>query len=243
MSDLHVVLQTGPQTLDWVIVVATVVIATMAAVSAGSAVVAAVLTRRLTQDNRALLKVGTEPEVVAYLGMERRSTYLVHLVLENVGQGPACDVEYFVDADPQDFADHGVLRVPANTQRKIASLIPQGERSQRLMGGSLELLGGGGQPALQPFRVRVSYVNLRGVRVEAKEYTLDVSELREVVEVEPSGERLANSLEKIEKHFASVRGTSDRLRVETITTAERREEREALLASQSQQAPAEDEPS
>ncbi len=196
VGDLHVVLQTGPQTVDWVIVAATVVIAV-------SALASLWLNWRLTQDNRALRKAGTEPVVVAYLEIKRLSAaYLIYLALENVGQGPALDVEYFVDADPQDFAAHGVLKVPVRTQRKVASLLPQGGRIERFMGGSTTLLGDSEEAGLQPFRVRVSYTNLRGVAAESKEYPQDISEVREVVEVVPSDERIAKALEKIEKHLS-----------------------------------------
>ena len=51
--------------MDWVIVAATVVIAF-------SALASLWLNWRLTQDNRALRKAGSEPEVVAYLGLDER---------------------------------------------------------------------------------------------------------------------------------------------------------------------------
>ena len=52
--------------MDWVIVAATVTIAC-------SALASLWLTWRLSQDNRALRRAGTEPEVVAYLGLDQRS--------------------------------------------------------------------------------------------------------------------------------------------------------------------------
>ncbi|MDE2933842.1 MAG: hypothetical protein OXS47_08235 [Chloroflexota bacterium] len=209
--------------MDWVIVAATVVIAL-------SALASLWLNWRLTQDNRTLRKAGTEPEVVAYLEPEQRSGILLDLVLENVGQGPACDVEYFVDADPEDFARHEVKYVPARTSRKIRSLLPQGERVARFMGVGHRLYSDDEQARLQPFGVSVWYSNLRGERFGPKEFALDVAEFGGSVRFEPSEERLAKSLESIERHIGSFARGSKRLRVETITTAERRAEDEAFLA-------------
>ena len=214
--------------MDWVIVAATVVIAV-------SALASLLLNWRLTQDNRALRRAGTEPEVVAYLEPDRRSGFLLDLVLENVGQGPACDVEYFVDADPADFAKHEVKYVPARTSRKIKSLLPQGERVARFIGVGNRLYSDDEQARLQPFCVRVWYSNLRGERIGPREFPLDVAELGGSVQFEPSEERLAKSLERIERHMGSLARGSKRLRVETITTAERRAEDEAFVARQMQE--------
>ena len=217
--------------MDWVIVAATVVIAI-------SALASLALNWRLTQDNRALRKAGTEPEVVAYLGLDARSGFLVNLVLENVGQGPACDVEYLVDADPQVFGDHQVISVVAGTTRKIASLLPQGERRERVLGVGNVLYSEREEDRLPPFPVRVSYSNLRGGVVEPKEYVLDIAELGGARQTEPGEERLADSVEKIEKHLGHFASGFKRLHVETITTADRQERDAERRAHWDQQAAA-----
>lgn len=198
--------------MDWVIVAATVVIAFSALASLG-------LTWRLSQDNRALRKAGTEPEVVAYLGIDPRSGFLVNLVLENVGQGPACDVEFFVEADRQDFADHEVMYVTAGATQKIRSLLPQGERVERLLGVGNRLFSDDEAKRLQPFRVDVWYSNLRDVRIGPKEYPLDIAELGGATQSTPTDKRIADALEKIETHLRHFGSGFKRLRVETITTA------------------------
>lgn len=200
---LRVFLQSDSGGVDWSILAPTIVIAFAAIFSAGSAIASVVLTKRLSDDNRALRKASTEPKVVAYLGVERRSAYLVYLVLENVGQGPACDVEFFVEADPEDFANHRVAKVPARTLSKVTSLLPQGGKSQRFMGGSTTLLGSDPAERLQPFSVKVTYSNLRSAVAEPEEYRLDIAELGDLVAVVPPDERIANSVEKIQKQLAS----------------------------------------
>lgn len=180
--------------MDWVIVAATVAIAV-------SAIASLWLNWRLTQDNRALRKVATEPKVVAYLAPDPRSGFLVDLTFANVGQGPACDVEYWIDADPGDFARLEVMHVSAGASRKIASLLPQGEQARRFMGVGNHLYSEDEEARLQPFTVKVWYSNLRGARVGPEEFALDIVEMEGMAQVTPSEERLARSLEKIEVHL------------------------------------------
>ena len=133
--------------MDGVIVAATVVIAFSAAVSAW-------LTWRLSQDNRALRKAGTEPEVVAYTALAGRYRSFFHVVLENVGQGPACDVEIFIDASPSDFARFNLMDIAAGTRRKVRSLLPQGERVEIMMAVHYEVFKDEGKDVLPPISYR-----------------------------------------------------------------------------------------
>ncbi len=211
--------------MDWVIVAATMVIAV-------SAVASFCVTWRLSQDSRALRKAGTEPEVVAYLAPDPRSGFFINLVLENVGQGPACDVEYFVDADPEDFAKREVRNVAAGVTRKISSLLPQGERVERMLGVGNRLYGKDEDARLRPFRVEVCYSNLRGVRAGPKEYVLDIAEFGGSAEITPAEKRIADSLEKIQTQLGHLSSGFNRLHVETTTTAERQAAERERVAHQ-----------
>ena len=183
--------------MDWVVIAATVIIAC-------SSVASLVVTWRLSQDNRILRRVGTEPEVVAYLAIDSRQGFLVNLVFENVGQGPARDVEYFVDADPRNFASGHLMRVSTGASRRIRSLLPQGERVERRLGVGHQLLGTDERPRLRPFDVRVSYSNLRGAGSTTKEYALDISEMEGSPVGAPNDKRIADSLRKIERHLSKM---------------------------------------
>ena len=63
------------------------IIALATAVIAVAAVVTALLTFSLARENRLLRKLGTEPQVVAYLMTDQRYKTMVNLVLANIGQG------------------------------------------------------------------------------------------------------------------------------------------------------------
>lgn len=210
--------------MDWVIVAATVVIAV-------SAIASLWLNWRLSQDNRALRKAGTEPEVVAYLAPLGKYRAFFHLVLENVGQGPARDVELFVDAKPSDFDGFDVQDVVPGMRRKVRSLLPQGERVEVMMGVHHKLSKDEGKDVLPAFYVEVTYTNLRGVAITPRRHKIDVSEFSGRFLVSAPEVEVADAVKKIEKHLGHFATGFNRLHVETITAAEQRAEDEAFLAS------------
>ena len=178
--------------MDWVVVAATVVIAI-------SSIASLVVTWRLSQDSRALRTVGTEPKLVAYIGPGRHPQ-LLNLVLENVGQGPARDVAYFVEADSQDFAKYDVKGLIPASLRTIAKILPQGGRREIEI-GLAPLLYKSKDAKLQPFSIRICYSDIHGKRLGPEEYQLDVAELGEAEVSAPTGERLVRVLAKIERRI------------------------------------------
>ena len=224
--------------MDGVILTATIVIALAAIVSAVSAVVSVVLTKRLSEDNRALRKAGTEPEVVAYTAPLGRSNAFFHLVLENVGEGPACDVEFFVHANPDDFAEFNLRDIVPGTRRKVRSLLPQGGKVEVMMGVHHELFKNRGKDVLPPFDVEVTYTNLRGQLSGPRRHRIDVSEFSGPHLIGAPDVEAADSLKKIEKNLEHFASGFKRLHVETITTAEREAHEEEILARREQEAAA-----
>ena len=200
--------------MDWVIVAATVVIAF-------SAITSLWLNWRLSQDNRALRKAGTEPEVVAYTAPLGRYNAFFHLVLENVGEGPACDVEFFVHANPDDFAEFNLRDIVPGRRRKVRSLLPQGGRVEVMMGVHHELFRNKGVDVLPPFDVEVTYTNLRGQLSRPRRHRIDVSEFAGPHLIGDPEVEVADALKKIEKHLGHFASGDQHLHVETITTAER----------------------
>ena len=199
--------------MDWVIVAATMVIAF-------SAITSLWLNWRLSQDNRALRKAGTEPEVVAYLAPLGKYRAFFHLVLQNVGQGPARDVEIFVDAEPSDFDGFDVQEVVPGMRRKVRSLLPQGVRVEVMMGVHHKLSKNEGKDVLPAFYVEVAYTNLRGVAIPPRRHKIDVSEFSGRFLVNNPEVEMADAVQKIEKHLDHFASGFNRLHVETITTAE-----------------------
>ena len=172
------------------------------AIIAISAAVTAVLTWRLICDNRKLAKVGTEPEVVAYLAADPFQPF-TNLVLANVGRGPAREVDFELILEEHHY-DRIVLRNEPN--RKPQGYLLQGEKTEMLFGDH-RLFGTGEEReknALRPFQVVVKWQNLRG-RTFEDAYTLDV---RQFLGIPPTGSlfsplsKIADSLAKIEKSLS-----------------------------------------
>ncbi len=178
---------------------ATVVIAIMACLTWR-------VTRTLSQENRLLRKAGTEPKVVAYL-TPKLGSYVPHvdLVVANIGQGPAQNVVYRIEAKEENFKQYNVQFLKNNSQPMIAFL-PQGERISVVF-GTRDLFGQRGsefesyKSPFPPFNVTVSYQNLEG-----KSYTnthlLDVSNFANMGGTLVSPEYvIAEALKKVERHM------------------------------------------
>ncbi len=175
------------------------------AIIAISAVVTSVLTWRLICDNRKLAKVGTEPEVVAYLAADPFQPF-TNLVLANVGRGPARELDFELILEEHHY-DRIVLRNEPN--RKPHGFLLQGERTEMLF-GDYRLFGTGedrAKNALRPFHVVVKWQNLRGKTFEDA-YTLDV---RQFLGIPPTSSlfsplsKIANSLARIEKSLSRTK--------------------------------------
>ena len=167
-----------------------------------SAAITAILTWRLIRYNRRLSKVGTEPEVIAYLAADPFQPF-TNFVLANVGRGPARNVEFELALEVDQY-DRMVLRNEPN--RKPQGFLLQGEKTEMLFGDH-RLFGIGEareRNALPPFEVVVKWQNLRG-RTFEDTYTLDV---RQFLGVPPTSSlfsplsKFASSLAKIEKSLS-----------------------------------------
>ncbi len=211
------------------VLVATVVIALAAIVTAGSAVASVVLTRRLAEDNRALRKAGTEPDVVVYLQIGPRRG-LLNFILANVGQGPARHVEVCFLAETADFARHDVVPQP-NQYQKVATVLPQGDRHEMFFGNAIAAFK---EPRLQPFKASVRFMDIRDREVEST-FDLDLSPFESSTYVTIKTEHdIALALEQLNKDVRSVIGTGPRFRVETITAEEQQKQEQEFLRQQRQ---------
>lgn len=202
-----------------------------------SAVVTTILTRKLARENELLRKAGTEPEVIAYLEMHPHLWNIFNFVLANVGHGPARNVRFLFEGNEEDFRSHEV-RLRNEEERKAMSFLPQGESIRLFFGSAIKIFV---EPRLQPFNVLVEYEDMKGRRHRAT-YRLDVSQFSGFSTVgHPPEQEIANALKKIEGHLNNISRTfsggfgGNRLRVETMTTQEVRQEYEEWRARREQE--------
>lgn len=147
--------------------VATVVIAFFA-------IITAILTTALANENRLMRKAGTKPEVVVYLAADPQRPPAINFVLANVGCGPAKNIEFALEGDMNDFTAHEVSTAFTNNAGgKGTDMLPQGERIQSFFGVGPLLLA---TPRLHCFSVSITYEDLNGETYN-KCYELDVAQL------------------------------------------------------------------
>ena len=168
-----------------------------------------VVTILLYQEYRLLRKAGTEPKVLAYLKPELGS-YIAHvnLVVANLGQVPAVNVVYRINAEQENFKRYDVPFLNHDAKVRVGCL-PQGEQICVLL-GTHTLLGlqpdeSGkmcqARPPMPPFKVTVSYKNLKRKPYE-QTFEMDVSSFAGMGGpfVEPD-HVIAETLKKIESHL------------------------------------------
>lgn len=161
-------------TIEWLNANSGAISGMATAVIALMAIVTVYLTRNLAKENQLLRKAGTEPEVVVYLAPDSTKRQFVNLVLANVGQGPAKNIAFEIEANLTDFQNHNVSTVFASNRVTVESkLLPQGERIQSLFGHAPALK----EPVpLAPFKVLLSFEDFKGKK-HANEFELDSSDL------------------------------------------------------------------
>jgi len=178
------------------------------------------------RENKRLRRIGSEPEVVAYLTTNKYHNTLVDFVLANIGKGAAKNIEFVFDCDEGDFRSHGV-RILNKAERKPISVLPQDEKVVAYFGQGSSLFK---EPRLKEFKVKVTYQNLAG-EIRSGSFSLDVSEFDGLgMAGKPADILMAESLKKIESTLKSftkngvfkvVAYTPDDLRV--LEVEERRE--------------------
>ena len=186
--------------VDWLNANTGSVTAIATAIIAASTVITAWLTRNLAKENRLLRKAGTEPKVVAYLKLDPYRANVVNFVVANVGQGPARDVEFTLQADEGDFEDHDV-QIRNDSDRTVTAMLPQGERIETFFGIGSPLMK---EPRLRPFTVSVRFQDLNG-NDDGAEYALDVAQFSGLgVLGSPPEYEIAQTLKKIESRIGQL---------------------------------------
>ncbi len=179
------------------------------------------ITRQLAEDNRALLKANTEPEMFVYMEIDRRTGYLVNLVFENIGSGPAIDVSFEIDAHPADFRVHNVHAVEARSNRKLQSAIPQGGKSKIFFANIDDLMGRGDDAPLEPFDINVRYSNLRNKEMETGPISQDVAGFEGALAGRSAEQQMTLELNRLNSSVKSFRFEVTRLRSAVVNGFEK----------------------
>ncbi|MDP2372203.1 hypothetical protein [Reyranella sp.] len=182
-------------------------------ITAASTVVLAALTAFLWFENRGLRKAGSAPQVVAYLLAHPDGNGAVQFILANIGKGPAFAVKFSLICDEADFDAHDVL-LRNDAERMPMAVLPQDEILSSLFGIGFKLFGLVGDKRiapLKPFSVSIEYHDVLG-RKSKSQRVIDIKQFAGLAGITAkSNERqVAQSLEKIERHLATIARQSSR---------------------------------
>lgn len=213
---------TETEIFSCVTMLATVVIAI-------SAIISSRLTYRLTEDNRLLRKAGTEPKVVAYIGIDKRELQCLNVVIANIGNGPAYDVEVSREADEENFQKY-VVSFKETPSRPPMPLLPQGDRIETFLNVGHQLFDDQTkEPVLKPFRVNISFKNSDG-KPDSTTQLLDIAALGGIVTVGRPPERvIADAVEAISKDLGKVVSNEGKIQVETMTVEDVKEQKQRQI--------------
>lgn len=179
-------------------------------------VVYAWLTGVLAVENRRLRRAGTEPLVIAYLFPDARHINILHLVIANVGRGPAQNLAIEFEADVEDFAAHKIEH-QVGTKRSLVSFLPQDERLYHFFGNALDMFT---PDAPKDFFVKVYYEDMKGTSHEAR-FRTSVGDLEGFRRIGENPDHVAaEALKAIGEEIKKWGSGSRRLKVEVITAAE-----------------------
>lgn len=214
--------------IDWANANAGFLAAVFSSVVMLATVVYAILTWRLVAETEELRRVQTDPRISMSLEPSRRAINVLELYVKNIGGGPAYDVRLKITSDVSTWLLHkqpdhkleelGIFREP------IPYLGPQQE-IRTFVGDAPKLVK---QP-IRGFTVRAEYRGLAKFRA-SHDIELSFAPLLQLMQHGDATEAVvAQSLKRIADHLRVATNGSRRLRVETISQAELREENRRLL--------------
>lgn len=179
-------------------------ITAVSALIAGTSAIAAVVSARVAYK---ALKAQTEPDVIVYMAPSPNQSSVAHLVVENIGSGPAIDVALDMDGrmptskDVADFYERGAFSNP------VSFLEPGGER-RYLVGFFPDVLRMMGE---ERYIVAASYENRDGKR-RSEEFVIDAGSFGAWVNDEPRDVKALREIAKnVKEAGSSVRRSVDGL--------------------------------
>ncbi|WP_156092656.1 hypothetical protein [Rhodovibrio salinarum] len=204
-----------------------IVTAIATVVIAGSAIVSTRLTKALVEENRRLRQAGTEPKVIAYLSIDRRHKTCLNIVIGNVGNGPAYNVEIGRDADEDNF-NKFVLSFRQTPSRPPIPVLPPGDQIETFLNVGHELFDDEDNTLLKPFTIIVNYENTYGKK-ETTTQKMDVSAFKGLVTLgTPAEHEIADALTKISKSIQKIITPQGRVKIETMTKDDVHQELQAI---------------
>jgi len=192
---------------EWLNQNASLVTVMFTAVVAIATVAYALLTYTLVKETIRLREAETEPQISLHAERDRETPELLHLVLSNMGKGPAYSVQTTFDADA---ALVQIMREQINFDLNEVSFLKglryvvPGQEFRTLL-STVKMLSP--EPPLPALRFEVTYSNRRGHEY-SEQFLLDPLEFKG--QGWPGGSRLADAIKGVQAELRELRETVTR---------------------------------
>lgn len=186
----------------------------------------AFLTWHLVQENRELREEHNRPRVAIATSLHEAHINIVHLVIENIGQGPAYEVKFDTNRDVR-LSQGRSLREVGLFKGGVRFLPPR----QRLELFLHNAVGAVDDFKSSPLEITVRYKDSVGREASPEKFVIDLSEYENLRKAgKPPLYKLADSLEELNKNLSSfLRGSSIHLpKIIAYTAADYQKEMEDL---------------
>lgn len=202
------------------------------AVVAVATVVYARLTASLVRETKLLREVQTEPAIEVLFRTRDESMSLLDIVVKNIGQGPAYDLQFTCSANPEGVAAEELLE-RLNKLNSIKSGIKLLYPGQEFFSYWTDVRKSFNEKLKTKVSITSSCHSATGVAYR-REHIIDLSELEGLERIgTPPLLGIARSIEKLEKSIQDLSSGWRKLKVDVFTDEDRRNEemqQEAFVA-------------
>ena len=197
-------------------------------VVAVSTVFYAILTWKLVSETRRMRRAQTEPRVSVHVELNETSGdgRRMDLMIQNVGQGPAEDIQFGFEGDPTYFGKDRPIDQLLVIKNGLPYLSPN--QSFRIVLGWL--YGGDFARATQkPWRISTQYKNVVGEEMPKVTYLVDFSQFKDLIISGSPLHRIEKHLDSLRKDIHQLTEGSSEIQVITQGKEEYREEQKEMF--------------
>jgi hypothetical protein len=184
----------------------------------------AFLTWRLVQENRELREEHNRPRVVITTSLHEAHINIVHLMIENIGQGPAYEVKFETNRDVKLSQGRSLREV--GVFKGGVRFLPPRQRIELFLHNAVAAVD---NFKSSPIEITVRFKDSVGREASPEKFVIDLSEYENLRKAgKPPLYKLADALEELNRNFSHFLRGSGFPKIITYTPADYQKEMEEL---------------
>ena len=160
-------------------------------------IVYAILTWKLVSETKKMREAQTEPKVSAIVQANEKAIQLIDLIIQNIGLGPAYDIEFKLDPDFVDkdgkLSDVGIMKYG------LKYLAP----NQKIQIGLTTIIGDYAEKIKVKFKIIILYKNSLS-KSYTDEYLIDFSQFIGMSRLETNEDKIVEKVDNIASNIGSI---------------------------------------